>query len=162
MPKISADSFLARSVRKMATNPTFRKVAPKILPPIDRAVHRVSKGRFSVSGALVPSLVLITTGAKSAQRRESPLACVPEGDSAWYVVGSNFGREKHPAWTANLIANPEAAIDFGRRNIDVTASLLTDEEKAEVWPRLLAVWPAYADYVEVSGRNLRVFRLATR
>ena len=43
---------------------------------------------------------------------------------------------------------------------DVGKQWLHDAEKAEVWPRLVALWPAYDTYVEVSGRNIRVFRLA--
>ncbi len=34
-----------------------------------------------------------------------------------------------------------------------------DAAKAAVWPRLVAAWPAYDDYVESSGRNIRVFHL---
>lgn len=159
MPKFAVDSIVSRAVRKVATSRAFRRVAPSVVPPLDRAVHRVSGGRFSVSGAIVPSLVLTTIGRRSGEPRQSPLACIPDGDDAWYVVGSNFGRESHPAWTANLIANPEASIDHGRRTHQVRAELLDDDAKAQVWPQLLAVWPAYDAYVEASGRNLRVFRL---
>ena len=105
-------------------------------------------------------LMLIThTGRKSGQLRESPLACVPDGDGGWWVVGSNFGREQHPAWTGNLIAEPRASVSFEGRTTAVHANLLTGEQKAEVWPQLTAVWPAYDDYVEASGRNIRVFHL---
>jgi deazaflavin-dependent oxidoreductase (nitroreductase family) len=83
---------------------------------------------------------------------------MPE-DGGWYVVGSNFGQEKHPAWTANLLANPDAAVTTGGKRTDVRARLLDPDEKAEVWPRLIAVWPTYDRYVERSGRDLRVFRL---
>jgi hypothetical protein len=41
----------------------------------------------------------------------------------------------------------------------VRATLLDTVEKAAVWPRLTAVWPNYDRYTEVSGRDLRVFRL---
>ena len=155
----AVDGLMSRSVRKVATSKVFRKVAPKVLPPMDRAVHRISGGRVSLSQAIVPSLVLTTTGQKSGLERESPLACVPDGDLGWYVVGSNFGQEKHPAWTGNLLAHPEASVAYKKQTYPVIAHQLTDDEKAEVWPRLLQVWPAYDDYVAVSGRNLRVFRL---
>lgn len=159
MPKFAVDGAMSRAVRRMATSKWFRKVAPSIVPPMDRAVHKITKGRVSVSGAIVPNLVLTTIGRKSGEPRQSPLACVPEGDDAWFVVGSNFGRESHPLWTANLIANPAATVDYRRQTFPVTAELLDDESKAEVWPRLVEVWPAYDDYVEASGRSLRVFRL---
>jgi deazaflavin-dependent oxidoreductase (nitroreductase family) len=159
VPKFAVDSAMSRAVRKVATSKAFRKVAPSIVPPLDRAVHRLSRGRISVSGAIVPNLVLTTIGRKTGQPRQSPLACVPDGDRGWYVVGSNFGKESHPAWTANLIANPQATVDYRRRTYQVRAELLDDDAKAQVWPQLVAVWPAYDDYVEASGRNLRVFRL---
>lgn len=107
----------------------------------------------------MPSLLLTTTGAKTGLERESPLACVPDGQSGWWVVGSNFGQEKHPAWTANLLANPEATVSYRAVSVRVRADLLDDEAKARVWPQLTAVWPAYDDYVESSGRNIRVFHL---
>jgi deazaflavin-dependent oxidoreductase (nitroreductase family) len=110
---------------------------------------------------MVPSLVLHTTGAKSGQPRQSTLACLPE-DDGWYVVGSNFGQESHPAWTANLMAHPDAAVSTKEGRTDVRARLLDAEEKAAVWPRLIAVWPTYDRYVERSGRDLRVFRLDPR
>lgn len=159
MPRFAVDHPVSRATRKVATSKAFRKVAPALVPPLDRAVHKLTGGRVSVSGAIVPSLVLTTTGRKSGLPRQSPLACVPDGEAGWYVVGSNFGREDHPAWTANLIANPDATVDHARRTYRVRAELLDDAEKAEVWPRLLEVWPAYDAYVEASGRDLRVFRL---
>lgn len=162
MPRFSADHPVSRLVRKVATSRGFRKVAPQVVPPLDRAVHRLTKGRVSVSAAIVPSLMLTTIGRRSGQPRDTPLACLPEGDGTWYVVGSNFGRENHPAWTANLLANPHATVTVGRRRYEVTATLLDEDEKANVWPRLLAVWPAYDDYTAASGRDLRVFRLERR
>ncbi len=41
---------------------------------------------------LLPSLVLTSIGAKSGQRREAPLATLPDDDVPFYVVGSNFGQ----------------------------------------------------------------------
>ncbi|MEX1175074.1 MAG: nitroreductase/quinone reductase family protein [Mycobacterium sp.] len=44
-------------------------------------------GRFIVGRLLVPSLVLTTTGRRSGEPRDAPLACMP-ADGGWYVVGS--------------------------------------------------------------------------
>lgn len=159
MALFSVEGPVGRAMRTMATSRGFRKVGPKVVPPMDRALHRLTGGRVILSRLLVPSMVLTTTGRKSGQLRESPLACVPDGDGGWWVVGSNFGREQHPAWTGNLIAEPRASVSFEGRSTAVHANLLTDEQKAEVWPQLTAVWPAYDDYVEASGRNIRVFHL---
>jgi deazaflavin-dependent oxidoreductase (nitroreductase family) len=80
-------------------------------------------------------------------------------DNGFLVVGSNFGKEHHPAWTANLIANPEATVTFKGEDIPVVAHLLAPDEKAKVWPELLKIWPAWTSYTARSGRDLRVFRL---
>ena len=155
---LSVTGPVGRFVQRLAQRERFALVALKVAPRMDRVASRLSGGRFVVSQLLVPVLVLVTTGAKSGLPRESPLATLVDGD-AFYVVGSNFGTEKHPAWTANLLKNPEATVVFGGKRRPVRARLLTDEEKAAVWPRLLTVWPTYDSYVERSGRNIRVFRL---
>jgi deazaflavin-dependent oxidoreductase (nitroreductase family) len=146
---------------KFSGTKTFMRVGPKIVPHLDRALHKLTGGRVILSGAMLPSLVLTTTGAKTGLQRTTPLATKPE-DDRWYVVGSNFGRDNHPAWTANLIANPDVQISFKAKDIPVHATLLSDEEKAELWPRLVKFWPNYDVYTERSGRNLRIFRLDPR
>jgi deazaflavin-dependent oxidoreductase (nitroreductase family) len=155
------DSKFGRIVIKASGSKAFMRIGPKIVPHLDRALHKVSGGRIIMSGGMLPSLVLTTTGAKTGQKRTSPLATKPE-DGSWYVVGSNFGRDTHPAWTANLIANPDAEVSFQARDTPVRAHLLTAEEKAELWPRLVTFWPNYDVYTERSGRDLRVFRLDPR
>jgi deazaflavin-dependent oxidoreductase (nitroreductase family) len=156
--KVSQDSRLGRAVIRMAAGPGFARIAPPLVPRLDRLVHRLTGGRTTMSAGMVPTVMLTTTGSRSGQPRTVPLGCLPEGD-ALYVVGSNFGRERHPAWSANLLATPQARVSFGGDDFDVVGHLLTREEKADVWPRLLAAWPAYDAYVERSGRDLRVFRL---
>jgi len=102
--------------------------------------------------------VLTTTGRKSGQPRKTPLATLPV-DGGFLVVGSNFGKEHHPAWTGNLLATPAATVSFKGDAIPVEARLLDADEKKEVWPQLLRIWPTYDRYVERSGRDIRVFKL---
>ena len=159
--QLDVDGRVGRFVQSLARRKRFQTTAGRVMPAVDRFVNRVSRGRFVLSHFLVPTLVLTTTGAKSGLPRETPLATLVDGD-AWFVVGSNFGGEKHPAWSGNLLKDPDATVSFGGRRVPVRARLLTEEEKAAVWPRLLKVWPTYDAYVERSGRDLRVFRLEPR
>jgi deazaflavin-dependent oxidoreductase (nitroreductase family) len=158
---VALTSGVGRAVQKISSTPIFARIGPKVIPRFDRLLHKVSRGRFISSAALVPSLMLNARGAKSGQPRQTPLATVPIGDS-WYVVGSNFGRTEHPAWTANLIAHPDVSISFDGTSYDVHAHPLTSQEKTAVWPELTKVWPNYDVYVERSQRDLRVFRLDRR
>lgn len=111
---------------------------------------------------MIPSLMLFTKGAKSGLRRESPLMCFPRPDDTWYIVGSNFGLERHPAWSANLIAHSEAEIHYRRQLIPVRATLLSQSEAETLWPELEQQWPHYRDYEKTARRDIRVFRLVKR
>lgn len=160
MPVPLVQRTLGPVFQRISGSAWFAKVGPKIVPALDRRLHRLTGGRVqSIGQALVPSLVLTTTGAVSGQPRQAPLACLPEPDGTWLVVGSNFGREKHPAWTGNLLKNPAAEVNFEGRRTGVTAHLLDEEEREAVWSRLVKVWPVYDRYEERSHRQLRIFRL---
>ncbi|MFC7728991.1 hypothetical protein [Actinomadura keratinilytica] len=54
-----------RTVQRVSGAPWFARVGPKVVPPLDRALHRLTGGRFLLGQAVVPSLVLTTTGAVS-------------------------------------------------------------------------------------------------
>ncbi|MFC4506429.1 MULTISPECIES: nitroreductase family deazaflavin-dependent oxidoreductase [Streptomyces] len=149
-----------RLVQKVSSTRAFAKVAPHLVPALDRAVHRLSRGKVLLSAQLLPGVILTSTGARSGQPRRTPLACMPdEGHGGWILVGSNFGRTGHPAWTANLLARPDAEISWRGSDIRVTARLLEGEERAAVWKELLAFWPPYATYQARVEREIRVFRL---
>lgn len=158
---MKSNGALGRLVLKVSGTRAFLKVAPAIVPRLDRAVHAMTGGRATMSGGMVPTLLLTATGAKSGEPRTAPLATMPENGS-FYLVGSNFGREHHPAWTANLIANPDASVSYRGATIRVRAHRMTPAELVEVWPRLVTFWPNYDKYVELSGRELRIFRLDPR
>jgi len=153
------DGRVGRVIQRMAGSAAFAKIAPRVVPPLDRAVHRLTGGRVMLTAGMLPAVVLTTVGRTSGQERRAPLATLPRDDGSFLVVGSNFGRAHHPAWTANLLANPEASLSYRGHDIPVTAHLLDAAEKAEVWPLLTTMWPTYDRYVERSGRDLRVFRL---
>ena len=85
--------------------------------------------------------------------------CFPQSPDRWLIGGSNFGLEKHPAWSWNLIANPNAEIHFERELIPVRARLLTQAEADVVWPSLEEQWPHYRDYEKTAHRSIRIFEL---
>lgn len=139
-----------------------RFVVGPVVTPLDRALFHVSGGRLKLSAPMVPSLMLFTTGAKSGLRRETPLMCFPRPAGIWYVVGSNFGLESHPAWSANLIANPDAEIHYRGALVPVIATLLTHDEADVIWPELEVQWPHYRDYEKTARRDIRIFRLESQ
>jgi deazaflavin-dependent oxidoreductase (nitroreductase family) len=108
---------------------------------------------------LVPSLVLHTTGAKSGEPRNAPLMYTADGHGRAIVAGTNWAGAKHPAWTANLMAHPDAEITVRGRRMAVHATLIADTEREAIWALMEAQLPDYRLYERDSGRRARIFRL---
>ncbi|MBB4894633.1 deazaflavin-dependent oxidoreductase (nitroreductase family) [Streptomyces olivoverticillatus] len=152
-----------RLVQKVSSTRSFARIAPHFLPAMDRAVHRLTGGKVLLSARMLPSVVLLSTGAKSGLPRRTPLACMPERErGTWILIGSNFGRPGHPAWTANLLAHPDAEISWKGRDVPVRAQLLRGVEREAVWVAVLEFWPPYARYQARVERQIRLFRLERR
>ncbi|MGW7204849.1 nitroreductase/quinone reductase family protein [Streptomyces sp. NPDC054837] len=152
-----------RAVQRISSTRGFAKVAPHVIPALDRAVHRLTRGKVILSAQMLPGVILTSVGARSGLTRRTPLACMPEeGGRSWILIGSNFGRDGHPAWTANLMAHPDARISWKGADIAVTAHLLEGEERAAVWRTALAFWPPYATYQARIEREIRLFRIVRK
>lgn len=156
---VSPDSWLAKGIQRMAGAAWFARLGPHVVPPMDRALLKVTRGKASFSGLAVPTIELTTTGARSGLPRPAPLAALPDDDGSFLVVGSNFGRERHPAWSGNLLKEPAATVTFRGATFPVHAQLLEGDEKAAAWAKLRVVWPTYDRYAARVTRELRVFRL---
>jgi deazaflavin-dependent oxidoreductase (nitroreductase family) len=137
----------------------FRRMAPRMLPPLERAVKRLSDGRVQLSGLLVPSLVLHSIGAKSGIERDTELMYTPDGRGRAIVAGTSYARQRHPAWTYNLIAHPDAAISVRGTRMPVHATLIGGGGREEAWRRIERQWPGYRSYERESGRTVRLFLL---
>jgi len=158
-------SRVLRALRRVAAPVSrtrwFRRVGPRALPVAERVVRRATGGRLVVSGILVPSLVLHTTGARSGQPRSSELMYTPDGRGGAIVAGTSFARAAHPAWTANLAAHPDAEVVVRGRRFRVRAERVPDGEREATWSRIERQWPGYRQYERDSGRTVRLFRLTT-
>ena len=142
--------------------PWVMKLAPVIIW-VDQRLHRVSSGRVSVLRiAGMPSLRLITTGRKTGLPRASDLLYTPYGDQ-YVLIGSGWGRPKHPMWTLNLMAHPEATILVRGRVVPVVARRAREDELAELWKLAVRIWPGYEMEKRIAaGREFRVFVLSER
>ncbi|MDE0495223.1 MAG: nitroreductase family deazaflavin-dependent oxidoreductase [Acidimicrobiaceae bacterium] len=146
------------SGRLLVSRP-FRVIGPHVFPPLHRAINRLTGGRTLLDTSAQPMLMLTTKGAKTGRLRETPLGAVPLEAGRLLLVGSNFAREHHPAWTANLIANPDAEIMFRGRRTRVRARLLEGAEREQRWQTAVTWFPVWTRYVTVTDREFRLFEL---
>ncbi|MBM4470001.1 nitroreductase family deazaflavin-dependent oxidoreductase [Rhodococcus hoagii] len=87
------------------------------------------------------------------QRAGAALLYVRDADRL-VVVGSNFGQQHHPAWTSNLLAQPEASVTMAGRDIPVLATPVTGAEKDRLYRRFVELAGAYAVYRGRTDRDL--------
>jgi deazaflavin-dependent oxidoreductase (nitroreductase family) len=125
-------------------------------------LYRATGGRLGGKWKMRnPILLLEHVGARSGVRRTSPLVYTKHGDDM-LIVASRGGSRSHPGWYHNLRANPETAVQVGRRRLEVTARLATAEERTSLWPLLAEENPDYAAYQERTDREIPVIVLSPR
>jgi deazaflavin-dependent oxidoreductase (nitroreductase family) len=132
------------------------------MTPLDRRVLTRTRGRFTVLGPIgAPTMLLTTTGAKSGQPRTSPLLYCRDVERL-LIIGSNFGQAKHPAWTTNLRALPEATVTIGGQDIRVVAHQLEGDDRQQAIDAFIELTRVYATYLSRTDRELRVFALEAK
>ncbi|GHO91135.1 hypothetical protein KSF_011830 [Reticulibacter mediterranei] len=100
-----------------------------------------------------PLLLLTTTGAQSGQRHTTPLTYLSDGDRL-IVFASNAGATTNPAWYHNLVAHPQATVEVGTETFNVTATVIMDEERDQLYARQVALSPGYAEYEAKTTRRI--------
>jgi deazaflavin-dependent oxidoreductase (nitroreductase family) len=119
---------------------------------------RANDGKVGGQFANANLLLLTTTGAKSGKERISPLAYF-RIDGKLIIVGSFAGAPVNPAWVHNLRANPQAHVEVGTDAFDVTARELPVMEREELFPKLTAAAPGFAEYQSKTSRVIPLFEL---
>ena len=104
---------------------------------------------------------MISTGAKSGQRRERQLTYFHDGPDP-ILIASNAGGAKHPQWYYNLKAHPEC--EFGDERF-VATEVTDPDEYTRLYGLAELVYGGYGDYrakMAPAGRRIPVFRLTPR
>lgn len=127
--------------------------APGLVFPLHRLLLRLTGGRLLATSGRMPVLLLTTTGRKTGQPRTWQLSYL-EDDDALVIVASNSGRERHPAWYLNLLAEPRATVRIGGATREVRATVATPAEKARLWPQLTQAELLYAAYQHRTTRAI--------
>ena len=125
---------------------------------VHEAVYRRTGGRVGASLAGKPMLLLTTTGRRSGLPRTTPLLYYLDGDDP-VIVASNGGQARDPAWCLNLRADPKARVQIGSDVFDALGEIVSDAERARLWPLLLAYNQPYRAYEKRTSREIPVVKL---
>ena len=125
----------------------------------NRRVIEQFRAGGEVDGMSRDRLVLLTTtGARTGQRRTTPMMFVRDGDRV-VVMASNAGAVKAPDWYRNLEADPHVVVEIGDEVYDAVATTLEGDERARVWADLTAGYPFFADHEAKAGRRIPLVAL---
>lgn len=130
-------------------------------PWVDRLCLRLSRGRFSIAGIGIPTLLLTTRGRKTGKPRSVPLLYQPDGNT-WVVAGSRGGRPDHPAWYLNLKSSPEVEVLVDGASTPCLAAEASGTERERLWQILEAVYPGFGVYEQRLNRQIPVIVLTPR
>lgn len=100
-------------------------------------------------------LLLTTVGAKTGQRRTTPMIFHGDGNRV-LVIASNVGAPQHPDWYINLVAHPHVIVEVGDETYDATATPAEGAERARLWPMLKETYPFFADHEAKTDRTIPV------
>ena len=134
---------------------TLARTAQKLVTRGHTAIYRLTRGRIGQRLGPVENVLLTTTGRKTGQARTTPLTTLPDGDRL-ILIASDGGAANHPAWYLNLSADPEVTVQRGAGTRKYRARTADPQERAALWPRVVAMYAGYARYQERTEREIPV------
>jgi deazaflavin-dependent oxidoreductase (nitroreductase family) len=133
--------------------------------PSDMAAHnRQVIADFRANGGVPdgrPLLLLTTTGARTGQRRTTPMMYVSDGDRL-LVIASNAGAPRDPDWFHNLVAHPAVTVEVTGDTFEASATVLLDEERDRVFAEIVKRHAFFADHQAGVERTIPVVALTRR
>jgi deazaflavin-dependent oxidoreductase (nitroreductase family) len=135
-------------------------LAFKTMNAVHRSLLKISGGRAGWSALDMPVLELTTTGRKTGRPRSVMLTSPVQEGATLIVVASRGGDDKPPAWFLNLKDNPEVGVTLqGRSKTAMRARVANPEERARLWPLVIADHKNYADYQSKTSREIAIVLL---
>ena len=108
------------------------------------------------------SLILMTTtGAKSGNRRVTPLAFV-EVEGRMLIIASKGGAPTSPAWYFNIKANPAVTVEHGSETYEADAVIIDGPERDRLFAEIAAQSTTFAGYQQRTERKIPIAEIRRR
>jgi deazaflavin-dependent oxidoreductase (nitroreductase family) len=149
-------SALELQLEKFARSPVGAWYYINVAMRVDRVLLPFTGGRVSVSPGQQVGM-LESVGAKSGQRRRTPLLFLRDDDRV-VLIASKGGNVRHPAWYHNVRANPQVRF-IGPRGLtgDYVARDAEGDERERLWAEAVDYYDGFATYQgRTDGRRIPV------
>jgi deazaflavin-dependent oxidoreductase (nitroreductase family) len=133
----------------------------KVMQDTNTWLYRRTGGKVGGTMQGAPILLLTTRGRKTGKPRTTPLIYL-EDDQQLAIVASKGGWPSDPLWYQNLKADPAVEVQVRSSVRPMTARTASADEREKLWPRLVKIYPGYADYQSWSDRLIPVVVLSPR
>jgi deazaflavin-dependent oxidoreductase (nitroreductase family) len=126
---------------------------------INRRTIEQFRAGGEIEGMHRERLVLLTTvGRRSGEQRTKPMLGHRDGGHL-YVIASNNGAPRHPAWYQNLAADPRVTVEIDDETYAATATPLAGDEYERLWTELKQAYPFLVEHESRAGRTIPVVEL---
>jgi F420H(2)-dependent quinone reductase len=136
----------------------FQSTMMRAMGALNTRLYRASKGRVMGKVRGQPVLLLTVAGRKTGLPRTTPVAYF-EDAGRFVVTASAGGSPRDPQWFRNLQAADRAQVEVGGQRIDVAVAVAGPDERAELWQKLLARAPFFANYQAKVERQIPMVAL---
>jgi deazaflavin-dependent oxidoreductase (nitroreductase family) len=140
----------------MSVQQTLNDLVTKNMSRTHRLILRVSGGRVLNSAFGMPAVELHTIGRVSGKERVTMLTSPVHDSERVVVVASKGGDDRDPEWYRNLSANPDVEIVIEGETRRLRARTASAEEKATLWPQIVAAYKGYGGYQKKTDRDIPV------
>ena len=121
-----------------------------------RTMLKLTGGRFPKSVLGMTPVELRTLGRKSGQWRSTLLSSPICEEQRVILVASKGGYQDHPQWYKNLAVNPDVEVIVDGQTRQLRARTASLDEKAALWPQVVAVYKGYEGYQRNTERDIPV------
>jgi deazaflavin-dependent oxidoreductase (nitroreductase family) len=106
----------------------------------------------------LPLLLLTTTGAKSGEKRTTPVAYSRDGDR-YIIIASKGGAPTNPDWYYNVLANPLVNMEVGTEQFQARATVAEGAEWERLYDQHGTQMPNFLEYRKKTSRHIPVIML---
>jgi deazaflavin-dependent oxidoreductase (nitroreductase family) len=116
---------------------------------------RSNGGQVTGMFAGAPLVLITTTGAKSGQRRTTPIVYTTDGDRL-VIIASKGGAPTSPDWYHNLVAHPDVTVELPTETFEARARVAEEPERDRLYRAQAALMPNFDAYEKATTRKIPV------
>lgn len=140
---------------RLLSRPAMRPVT-RTFSNLHAAMYRWTRGR--AQNPRYPTMLLTVTGRRTGKPQTVPLIYIKDAER-FVIAAAYAGSDSDPAWWLNLQANPHAVVQVHDQRFDVEAELAPADRRAELWRKLVEMYPYFTGYQQRTSRQIPVVLL---